>query len=441
MSDFKRREFLKTTAGVAATTALGSGSVLLPADALAQQTRFNPEKGAKLRVLRWKRFVQGDEDVWAANTKKFTQMTGIDVRIDAEGWEDVRPKAAVAANVGSGPDIIISTMEDAHQYPDKLVDVSDVANYLGNKYGGWYEAAKAYGMHDKKWVAIMMGAAGATLVARESMLKAAGFDAVPRDLAGFLKCCQALKAKGTPPGFALGNATGDSNWTYWLVWAHGGKLVDAKNNVVINSPETVAALEYAKQLYDTFIPGTLSWLDPNNNKAFLDSQIALTNNGISVYYAAKTSTDPKLLEMANDIQHYPFPLGADGKSRELNLVFPMMIFKYSKYPNAAKEYLRFMMEREQYVPWQEASIGYVCHPLAAYESSAFWTADPKKTPYRDCMKNMTTNGYAGTLGYASAASTADFIIPNMVAEAASGSKSPKEAAERAQKRAERYYKV
>jgi multiple sugar transport system substrate-binding protein len=101
--------------------------VLLPADALAQQTRFNPEKGAKLRVLRWKRFVQGDEDVWAANTKKFTQMTGIEVRIDAEGWEDVRPKAAVAANVGSGPDIIISTMEDAHQYPDKLVDVTDVA--------------------------------------------------------------------------------------------------------------------------------------------------------------------------------------------------------------------------------------------------------------------------------------------------------------------------
>ena len=66
-------------------------------------------------------------------------MTGIEVRVDAEGWEDVRPKAAVAANVGSGPDIIISTMEDAHQYPDKLVDVTDLANYLGNKYGGWYD--------------------------------------------------------------------------------------------------------------------------------------------------------------------------------------------------------------------------------------------------------------------------------------------------------------
>jgi multiple sugar transport system substrate-binding protein len=440
MNDIKRRDFLKATAGVAAGSALGTGAALFAPNAAAQ-FKLTPEKGAKLRVLRWKRFVQGDEDVWAENTKKFTALTGIEVRVDAEGWEDVRPKAAVAANVGSGPDIIISTMEDAHQYPDKLVDVTDLANYLGNKYGGWYDSAKAYGMHDKKWVAIMMGAAGNAVVYRDSHMKAAGFDAVPKDLAGFLKLCQALKAKGTPAGFALGNATGDSSWTHWLVWAHGGKLVDNKNNVVINSPETIAALEYSKQLYETFIPGTLSWLDPNNNKAFLDGQLSLTANGISIYYATKTSPDPKLQEMAKDVQHANFPVGVDGKSRELVLVFPMMIFKYSKYPNAAKEYLRFMMEKEQYVPWQQASIGYVCHPLAAYESSAFWTADPKVTPYRDCMKIMTPNGFAGDMGYASAAATADFIIPNMVAEAASGSKTAKEAAERAQKRAERYYKV
>jgi len=61
MSEIKRREFLKATAGVAA---LGAGAGLFPADAAAQATWTNkPEKGAKLRVLRWKRFVQGDEDV------------------------------------------------------------------------------------------------------------------------------------------------------------------------------------------------------------------------------------------------------------------------------------------------------------------------------------------------------------------------------------------
>jgi len=442
MSDSKRRDFLKATAGVAVGSALPAGSALFAGDALAQQYKVVPEKGAKLRVLRWKRFVQGDEDAWAANTKKFTEQTGIDVRIDAEGWEDVRPKAAVAANVGSGPDIIIGTYEDAHQYPDKLVDVTDLANYLGNKYGGWYDAGKAYATHGARWIAIPMGCAGNCIVYRESAMKAAGFDAFPKDTAGLLKLCQGLKGKGMPAGFALGNATGDGNvWTHWLLWSHGGRMVDDKNNVVINSPETVAALEYSKQLYETFVPGTLSWLDPNNNKAFLDGQIGLTANGISVYYAAKTSQDPKLQEMAKDIQHANMPIGPVGRPTELNLVFPMMIFKYTKFPNAAKEYLRFMMEKEQYVPWQQASIGYVTQPLKAYESNPIWTSDPKHTPYRDAMKIMIPNGYAGTMGYASAAAMADFIVVNMVAEAASGSKTPKEAAERAQKRAERYYKV
>ena len=67
--------------------------------------------------------------------------------------------------------------------------------------------------------------------------------------------------------------------------------------------------------------------------------------------------------------------------------------------------------------------------------------DPKHLAYRDSVKNMRPSGHAGKLGYASAGAGADFIVANMVAEAASGAKTPKEAAERAQKRAERYYKV
>jgi multiple sugar transport system substrate-binding protein len=145
--------------------------------------------------------------------------------------------------------------------------------------------------------------------------------------------------------------------------------------------------------------------------------------------------------MAADIGHANLPVGPVGKTTELNLFFPMMVFKYSKYPNAAKAYLAFMMEKQQYEPWQQASIGYVTQPLKAYEANPIWTVDPKHTPYRDAMKVMLPNGYAGEMGYASAAAMADFIMVNMVAEAASGSKTPKEAAERAQKRAERYYKV
>jgi multiple sugar transport system substrate-binding protein len=435
----KRRDFLKASAGMAAGAA---APMLWVKDAHAQWNNA-PEKGARLRVLRWSRFVQGDIDQYMANVKKFTDKYGIEVRVDNESWEDVRPKAAVAANTGAGPDIILGTNDDANLYPEKLVDVTDLATYLGKKYGGWYAAAEAYMRPDgKRWIGLPLGAAGSMMVYRESQLKAAGFDSFPKDTDGFLKMMKALKEKGTPGGFALGHATGDANtWCHWLVWAFGGKMVDEKNNVVINSPETIRALEYSKELYGTFAPGTLSWLDPNNNKAFLDGQISVTNNGISIYYAAKTSKDPNISKLAPDINHSEYPVGPAGVGTAFHLFLNQMVFRYTKYPKAAKEFLRFMMEEEQFGPWMQASIGYVAHPLAAYSKNPIWTVDPKHTPYRDAVKNMRPAGYAGKLGYASAGALADFIIVDMVAEAASGSKTPKEAAERAQKRAERYYKV
>ena len=441
MSPFNRRKFLEGSAGVAAAAALPAAAVWAPA-VHAQTLTLKPEKDAKLRVLRWSRFVQGDIDAYMVNVKKFTEKTGIEVRVDNEGWEDVRPKAAVAANTGAGPDIILSTNDDANLYPDKLLDVTDVAEYIGRKYGGWYPACMAFLRPDgKKWIGIPLGAAGSMMVYRESVLKSAGFDSFPKDTDGFLKMMKAVKDKGMPGGMALGNATGDGLWCNWLVWTFGGQLVDANNKVVIDSLQTLRALEYGKELYANFIPGTLSWLDPNNNKAFLDGQVSVTNNGISIYVAAKNSPDAKLKEMAADIQHAQYPIGPVGQPTESHLFFNQMIMKYTKYPQAAKEFLRFMMEEEQFGAWLTGASAYIATPLDGYAKLPIWTVDPKNTPYRDAVKNLRPAGYAGKLGYASAGAAADFIVVNMVAEAISGSKTPKEAMERAQKRAERYYKV
>jgi multiple sugar transport system substrate-binding protein len=440
MSRFTRRDFLRTTGAAAALGAAGPG--LRPDPASAADLSFEPEKGARLRVLRWKRFVQGEEDQFLANTRRFTDRTGVEVRVDAENWEEVRPKAAVAANVGAGPDIIIATDDDPQQYPEQLLDVTDLAEYLGQKYGGWFDQCREFGMHEGRWIAIPTGAGGGAVVYRKSMVGAAGFDNIPNDLSGFLNLCKALKARGTPPGLALGHATGDANgWTHWILWSFGGRIADGNTQVAINSKETLAALEYARELYQTFAPGTLSWLDPSNNKAFLAGEISLTINGISIYYAAKTSTDPKMHAMTPDIQHADFPHGPSGQGPRGALMFPAFIFKYSKYPNAAKEYLRFLMEKEQYEPWQGASIGYIAHTLRAYDANPVWMADPQHRFFRDVVRNMRSFGYAGRLGRASASVMADFVVVDMFAEACTGQQTPKEAMLRAEKRALRHYRT
>jgi multiple sugar transport system substrate-binding protein len=438
MSEFSRRDVLKALG--AAGLAASGGSMLQSAG--AADLKYTPEKGAELRVLRWKRFVQGEEDQFMANTRKFTEVTGVNVRVDSENFEDIRPKAAVAANVGSGPDIVLGWYDDPHLYADKVLDLTELADYLGGKYGGWYDIVRRYCVRDGRWIALGLGFLGGCITYRRSMVEAAGFKEIPKDTTNFLKLLQALKAKGTPCGFALGNAVGDSNaWCHWVIWAHGGRMVDEHNKVVINSKETVAGLNYAKAMYQTFISGTLSWLDPNNNKAFLSGDISLTLNGISIYYAAKTSTDAKIQAIVPDIYHAPVPVGPVGRHTELNPITPAFVFKYSKHPNAAKEYLRFMMEKDQYEAWQKASIGYVQQTLKAYRSNPVWTVDPKHTPFRDIAERTLDDGYAGQLGAASAGVMADYVMVNMVAEAASGSVTPEAAAARAESRAKRYYKT
>ena len=80
MSEFKRRKFLKTSAGLAAGAA--AGPLIWVKDANAQAWNNTPEKGAKLRVLRWSRFAQGDIDQYMKNVEKFKAKYNIDVRVD-----------------------------------------------------------------------------------------------------------------------------------------------------------------------------------------------------------------------------------------------------------------------------------------------------------------------------------------------------------------------
>jgi multiple sugar transport system substrate-binding protein len=396
--------------------------------------------------MRWRRFIQSDEDQWNVNTAKFTSLTGVEVTISNEGFEDVRPKLALAANVGSGPDLALGWMEDPHFFPDKLIELTDLAEYLGQKYGGWYDTARRYGTinsgpHKGKWIGLPLGAGGALLNYRISWLKEAGFETFPTDFDAYLRMCRALAKNGHPPGFALSHATGDAEtWSHNVLWGFGGKVADEKNNVVINSPETVAAIEYMIELNKTFIEGTLSWTGVSNNNAFLEGRISLTSNGPSIYYVAKNSTDPKQKAIAADMNHSAYPIGPSGQTAELHLLSQAMLFKYTKYPNAAKAYLQFMWEKEQYEPWQAAALSYMCPPLKAYAQTPFWKLDPKLTPFRDVTARMRWSGYAGDIGEASAACLADWVVVDMFAQAVSGQKSAKEAAREAEKRARRHYR-
>ncbi|HWL57893.1 MAG TPA: ABC transporter substrate-binding protein [Paracoccus sp. (in: a-proteobacteria)] len=433
-----RRKLLQGGAAIAAGAVLTS-PFIRPALAQAGGAMFTPEEGASLRLLRWVPFVKGEEDAWNANTKAFTEATGVEVRIDQESWEDVRPKAAVAANVGSGPDMVMSWFDDPFQYPDKLVDVTDLCTMLGEKNGGWYDGLRGYGEQDGKFISTPLCAIGNAICYRDSHMKAAGFDTFPTDTEGFLALCTALKEKGTPAGFPFGKAVGDgNNFVHWLLWSHGGQTVNEAGEVAINSPETAAAIEYAKKLYAVFVPGTESWLDINNNRAFLAGDISLTANGVSLYYAAMKEEATKAL--GEDIRTSNLPIGPVGKSIELHQTSTISIFQHCKFPNAAKAYLEFMYQPDQMNAWLTGASAYCCQALKGFADNPVWTSNPIHAPYAKASESLRPNGYAGPLGPASAGVMADYVLVDMFAEAVTGQRSTEEAIANAERRISRYYR-
>ncbi len=438
MTDFTRRDVLRGTTALTAGALLGGATLLDWAKAWAAEQPFKPEAGAKLRALRWNRFVESEDVQFDANIAAFTEATGIEVRLDKEWLDDIQPKAAVAANVGAGPDVVWGLLATPHLFPDKLVDMTDVADYLGGKYGGWFPIAETYGKRGDNWICIPLCVGGNYINYRKSWVKAAGFDAFPETTDELLTLSAEMKKQGHPGGMALGHASGDGNaWTHWAFWTFGGRLVDEDDKVAVNSPETIQALEYVRDLYQVFTPGTASWLDGHNNKAFLSGEIGWTNNGISIY--AKAVRDN--MDIAADIDHAFYPVGPVGRPTELHAPFPLMAFGYTKYPNAAKAFAAFMMESQQYNAWLQESVGYFTHTLKGYDDHPVWTEDPKRRVFKDASVRSQSISHAGSLGYAAAGALADFIIVDMVAAAATGQSSPKDAAAQAEKRANRYYRI
>ena len=442
-SRITRRDALKAGAALAGAGALEAANLSAFAAAWAQAAPWKPEKGAKLQLLRWKRFVQSEEDGFMALVAAFTKATGVPVTVLNESLDDVQPKASVAANTGQGPDIFWGLYSLPHLFPAKCMDVTDVAEYLGKKYGGWVPSAVTYGKSGKGWIAIPVGYNGNVINYRQSMIEKAGFKEIPKDTAGFMELMKGLKAKSVPGGFALGRASGDGNaWVHWCLWAFGGNLVDAKDKVIINSPETVKALEYAKELSTHFVPGCAAWNDSFNNKAFLESQISLTNNGVSIYAAAKANSakDPKAKEVMEDMDHALWPIGPACKPTEFHVAYPMLGMRYSKSPQAVKAFLAFTLEAENYNPWLQAAVAYITHPLNAYDANPVWTSDKKLSIVRDCAKRTLTAGGLGSVGEKAASALADFVILDMFASVCTDRATIKDAIAVAERQTRRIYR-
>ena len=98
MSNLTRRTLLQGASTLVSTNLVAGSGLAELAKAWAQAAPCKPEKDAKITLLRWKRFIQAEEDAFMELVANFTKATGVKVTVLNESLDNVKPKDSVATN-------------------------------------------------------------------------------------------------------------------------------------------------------------------------------------------------------------------------------------------------------------------------------------------------------------------------------------------------------
>jgi multiple sugar transport system substrate-binding protein len=161
-------------------------------------------------------------------------------------------------------------------------------------------------------------------------------------------------------------------------------------------------------------------------------------NPLSIYVAAKT--DPSKTLIAEDMDHANWPVGPIGRPTELQQPLTLLAMSYTKYPEACKALMAFMLEADQFNKWLEASQAFLTHSLNAYDANPVWTADPKFAVFRDVGKRTLTVGGLGSVGEKAATAFFEFVLLDMFASYCAGREDAKGAMRAAERRLQRIYR-
>lgn len=414
-----RRTLLTTTrrVGLALAATAGLGYLDGKAPAFAQ--------AKTLHILEWSSFVKEADAVRDEQAAEFGKQAGVKVTIEHINANDIPARATAAIEGRKGPDILQLLNNYPHLYAEGLEDHTSLVAELGGEqlYPFIREAVHV----DKVYRGVPYFFGGGANTYRKDIFQKAGIDTVPNTWDEMLAAGKKLKKLGMPIGQTLGHTFGDApGFAYPLLWSFGGKEVDEKGKVAINSKETLAAVEFMKEFWTAACDeGGLAWDDSSNNRAFLSETIACTLNGASIYFVARNNPDKAPAGMADKIGHFLIPQGAAGRFHTVG-TFSNCITKYSEHKDVAKEYIKFCHQKGVFEKFFTTNKGYVNGPLPEWQKHPMWEADPAITIFRELPTYGRAAGYAGPYNRQASEVWAKYIIVDLFAKAVKG-EAPKSA--------------
>jgi multiple sugar transport system substrate-binding protein len=364
-------------------------------------------------------FTPKADDLQKEQVYEFAKQAGVkegEVEYAVVANEQVQAKLAASIEAGNPPDVTRLYESNVQFYAGggHLLDLTDVVDKMKKEPKGIFESALVSVVYKGRAMGAPLAVNPWPVHARLDLLEKAKVD-YPKTWDEFIETSKKIQ---DPPrlfafGLCLGLVEDTTDNVMNLLWCYGGKMVEADNKtVVMNSPENVAGVKVIEAMFKThkiIAPGSISWDNSGNNKAYQSKQAAFVMNPTSVY--AYLDGNDKDLQKATGL--FPVPAGPKGTVNQID-TWAFGAFKKNPYPELAKGLVEYLMRPDNYDKIIQSTGGRWVPVYKRLFDSPFWKEKPAFKHFIQMAETGVPVSYAGAPTPAAGEVLNTQVVPKMI---------------------------
>ena len=454
-SSVSRRTLLRGGAAAGLTTALGSrihafaaagGTFPNGSATLYQATPSVDISGTSLSILQWSHFVPAYDTWFDQFVQEWGTANGVTVTVDHVNTADIPAAFGAEVAAGQGHDLI-EHIASLAQFEKSVLDLRDIWDEATSLYGEPVENARlnSYNPTTDKYYSFCHGYAPDPANYRKSLWEAIDMPDGPGTFQELLDGgTRIFNEQGVQLGLGMSQEIDSQMAAQTLIWAYGGSIQDENENVTINSPETIEAVNFMKELFtNAMTPEVFSWNAASNNQLLVAGQASYILNSISAFRTAQEQQP----ETAADIFFSTPLVGPAGEERALAHAHAAMAYQiptYSPNQDTAKEFLRHLVANYEAATLASKLYNFPSFPGTfpelteeggPLENDPNGAEPPDKLSPLKTAADWTVNlGWPGPANALAGEAQTTFVLSDMMAKAAREELSVEEAVAEAEQR-------
>ena len=321
--------------------------------------------------------------------------------------DEITQKTRRAIQAGNPPDVLFSSRAE---YPllawqGKLADVSDVVKPVEQLYTTTSRtAAYLYNNVAKKqsYYSVPLHQGTIHIFYWQDLLNRIGKNPedIPLSWDEFWEFWQTVQLQLQPERsdiYALGIPySQEASDTYYLfeqiLEAYNVAIFDDRGNLQVDRENVrqgiVDCLEWYAGFYERgYVPSSaLNWLDPDNNREFLNRTVVMSPNPtLSIAIALNENREVS----AKNLGIMEFPHKPDGNPiRHLVAVRQAVVLADAKNPKLARDFLTYLIQPEVISNYLKSAGGRYLPAIKAARQDSFWT-NPQNVPVATATQTLT----------------------------------------------------